>query len=58
MIDTNAIAQGFLPVTLRLETGEEILFILDTGSPLTLLDNSLKGNLESGSTVIPCEPGR
>jgi hypothetical protein len=43
MIDTNAVAQGFLPVTLRLETGEEILFVLDTGSPLTLLDNSLKG---------------
>jgi hypothetical protein len=30
-----------LLVTLRLETGEELLFIVDTGAPITVLDKSL-----------------
>src|SRR5437667_12465888 len=32
-------------VTLRLETGEELLFVVDTGSPCTFLDKSLEPKL-------------
>ena len=32
-------------VTLRLETGEELLFLVDTGSPCTFLDKSLDAKL-------------
>ena len=32
-------------VTLRLETGEELLFLVDTGSPCTVLDKSLEPEL-------------
>jgi len=32
-------------VTLRLETGEELLFLVDTGSPCTFLDKSMDPKL-------------
>jgi hypothetical protein len=36
---------GWLTVKLRLETGEEVVFMVDTGSPITVLDDSLKSKL-------------
>ena len=36
---------GNLFVTLRLEHGEELLFMVDTGSPVTILDRSLQSRL-------------
>ena len=36
---------GNLFLTLRLDTGEELLFLVDTGSPLTVLDKSLARKL-------------
>ena len=36
---------GNLFLTLRLDTGEELLFLVDTGSPLTVLDKSLDRQL-------------
>ena len=35
----------FLFVTLRLESGEELLFNVDTGAPVTVLDKSLTSRL-------------
>src|SRR5207244_10946810 len=34
-----------LYLTLRLETGEELLFVVDTGSPCTVFDKSLEPKL-------------
>jgi hypothetical protein len=36
---------GHLFVTLRVETGEELPFLVDTGAPMTLLDKSLEPRL-------------
>lgn len=36
---------GYLFVTLRLETGEKLLFMVDTGSPMTLVDKTLAAKL-------------
>jgi len=36
---------GYLTVILRLETGEEVVFEVDTGSPISVLDDSLKSKL-------------
>jgi len=60
---------GYLFVTLRLESGENLLFMVDTGSPITLVDKSLAsklgervgsiklqtlyGNRDSGAYVAP-----
>jgi Aspartyl protease len=44
-INKDAGRGGHLTVTLRLEDGEEMLFMVDTGSPFTLLDKSLKSKL-------------
>src|SRR2546425_3715450 len=35
-------------VTLRLDTGEELLFLVDTGSPCTVFDRPLSQNWGSG----------
>jgi hypothetical protein len=43
--DNGAGRGDLLYVTLRLESGEELLFAVDTGSPITILDRSLKPNL-------------
>jgi hypothetical protein len=45
LIDTNAVAEGTLLVPLRFADHEQALFILDTGSPLTVLDRSLRTKL-------------
>ena len=41
-------------LTLRLESGEELLFLADTGAPFTLLDKSLEPKLgrRSGTTIV------
>lgn len=36
---------GFLVVTVRLESGEDLPFVVDTGSPITLLDKSFEPKL-------------
>ena len=36
---------GHLVVTLRLQSGEELPFLVDTGSPMTVLDKSLEPQL-------------
>jgi len=40
---------GLLFVTLRLESGEELPFVVDAGSPVTLTDKSLKPRLGNAS---------
>src|SRR3954452_18172569 len=45
-MDKEAVAgHGILTLSLRLESGDDVLFLGDTGSPVTLLDKSLKGKL-------------
>jgi hypothetical protein len=44
-INKDAGRGGYLIVTLRLENGQELPFIVDTGSPVTLLDKSLEPKL-------------
>ena len=44
-INEDAGRGGHLNVTLRLEDGQEMLFMVDTGSPITLLDKSLESKL-------------
>src|SRR6266571_1082903 len=47
-------------VTLRLETGEELLFLVDTGSPCTVLDKSLEPELGKrlGTTKVKWPGGK
>jgi len=44
-INNDAGRGGFLTVPLRMEDGEELLFLVDTGSPWTLLDKSFEPKL-------------
>jgi hypothetical protein len=44
---------GHVIVKLRVETGEELPFILDTGAPITLLDKSLEPRLAQRVFTIP-----
>ena len=44
---------GWLTVKLRLETGEEVAFMVDTGSPITVLDDSLKSKLGKQVGTVP-----
>jgi len=44
-INKEAGCGGFLVVTLRLDGGEELPFVVDTGSPVTLFDKSLAPKL-------------
>ena len=44
---------GWLTVKLRLETGEEVVFSVDTGSPITVLDDSLKSKLGKQVGTMP-----
>lgn len=56
-IDREAGRGGLLYVNLRLESGEELPFIVDTGSPGTLFDKSLVsklgGRLPLGTWTVP-----
>lgn len=52
-INADAGRGGHLNVTLRLDDGREILFMVDTGSPITLLDKSLESELKKGRHTIP-----
>ena len=45
IINKDAGRGGYLIVTLRLESGQELPFIVDTGSPMTLLDKSFEPKL-------------
>ena len=45
IINKDAGCGGYLIVMLRLESGQELPFIVDTGSPITLLDKSLEPKL-------------
>jgi len=46
---------GWLTVKLRLETGEEVAFMVDTGSPVTVLDDSLKSKLGKQVGAMPLD---
>lgn len=46
---------GWLTVKLRLETGEEVAFMVDTGSPITILDDSLKSKLGKQVGTMPVD---
>lgn len=48
----NAAGCGRLIIPVRLESGEELPFILDTGSPVTLVDKSLRPRLGKASDSI------
>jgi hypothetical protein len=44
-LDKDAGRGGWVKLKLRLESGEELPFVLDTGSPITILDKSLEPEL-------------
>jgi hypothetical protein len=44
-LDKNAIGLGLLTIPIRLGDGPEVLFVIDSGSPLTLVDRSLQKEL-------------
>ena len=44
-MNKEAAREGWLIVTLRLESGEELPFIVDTGTPVVLFDKSLEPKL-------------
>jgi hypothetical protein len=44
-INAEAVRGGSLHLTLRLEDGEELVFMVDTGMPQTVLDKSLEPKL-------------
>jgi len=46
---------GWLTVKLRLETKEEVVFSVDTGSPITVLDDSLKSKLGKPAGTMPVD---
>jgi hypothetical protein len=57
-LDKKAGRGGYITLPVSIEGGEELLFVLDTGSPITLLDRSLEPKLRKRlETVTFSSPG-
>ena len=52
-MNKDVVCENGLMVTLRLKSGEELLFAVDTGSPCTFLDKSLEPGLGRRLDTVP-----
>jgi hypothetical protein len=52
-MNKDVVCENGLMVTLRLKSGEELLFAVDTGAPCTLLDKSLEPKLGHRFDTVP-----